>query len=189
MSDTVGFIKDLPHSLVASFKSTIDEAHEASLLLFVVDASDPAFPKQLEVTKTVLSEINADDIPSLLILNKIDRVDDDEAGRLRREYPHAIQMSALRPDDVAMLKARLVEHFYDSLSEGRVAAPHQRAGAVMGHVHEHMRIVSEQWDGWGVRLVARGLAEDVAKLQELAGDAPAPPFEAGDLVDSEAGQP
>ncbi len=181
VSDTVGFIKDLPHSLVASFKSTLDEAHEASLLLFVVDASDPAFPHQLNVTKKVLSEINADDIPSLLILNKIDRVDADEAGRLRREYPNAIQMSALNPDDVAMLKARLVDHFDDSLAEASVAVPHQRAGAVMGHVHEHMRIVKEQWDGWGVRLVARGLAEDTAKLKELAGNDEAPPYEAAEV--------
>jgi GTP-binding protein HflX len=184
VSDTVGFIKDLPHSLVASFKSTLDEAHEASLLLFVVDASDPAFPTQLEVTKTVLLEINADDIPSLLILNKMDRVDADEAGRLRREYPHAIQLSALNPADVAMLKEKLVDYFDDTLSEGQVAVPHNRAGAVMGHVHEHMRLVTEQWDGWGARLVVRGLPEDVAKVQALAGNEEAPPFESSDAAET-----
>ncbi len=63
VSDTVGFIKKLPHDLVASFRSTLEEAGDASLLLYVVDASDPDFRSQLEVTKTVLSEIGANDIP------------------------------------------------------------------------------------------------------------------------------
>ena len=177
VSDTVGFIKDLPHSLVASFKSTLDEAHEASLLLFVVDASDPAFPNQLAVTKTVLKEINADDIPSLLILNKIDRVSDDERGQLRREYPHAVQLSALNPDDVAMLKQRLVDHFDDSLVEIDIAVPHSKVGPVLGYVHEHMRIGREQWDGWGARLRLKGLAEDAAHVKSLAGNEVAPTFE------------
>ena len=177
VSDTVGFIKDLPHSLVASFKSTLDEAHEASLLLFVVDASDPAFPNQLAVTKTVLKEINADDIPSLLILNKIDRVSSDERGHLRREYPHAIQLSSLNPDDVAMLKQRLVDHFDDSLVEVDIAVPHNKVGPVLGYVHEHMRIAREQWDGWGARLRLKGLAEDAAHVKNLAGDEVAPPLE------------
>lgn len=180
VSDTVGFIKDLPHSLVASFKSTLDEAHEASLLLFVVDASDPAFPAQLAVTKTVLKEINADDIPSLLILNKIDRVDADERGRLRREHPYAIQMSALDPDDVAMLKAKLVAHFDDTLKEVVLAVPHNKVGPVLGFVHEHMRIQKEQWDGWGARFTVKGLAEDVGHVLEMVGPQDAPPFEEAD---------
>jgi GTP-binding protein HflX len=69
VSDTVGFIKQLPHDLVASFKSTLDEALEASLLLFVVDASDPTYQAQLEVSRTVLREIGADVVPSRLLLN------------------------------------------------------------------------------------------------------------------------
>src|SRR6202007_497914 len=74
VSDTVGFIKKLPHDLVASFQSTLAEALEASLLLFVVDASDPAYESQLEVSRNVLREIGAGAIESRLLLNKIDRV-------------------------------------------------------------------------------------------------------------------
>ena len=70
VSDTVGFIKNLPHGLVASFKSTLDEALEASLLLHVVDASDPGFERQLEVTEEVLDEIGAQDVPRLLRLQQ-----------------------------------------------------------------------------------------------------------------------
>ena len=86
VSDTVGFIKNLPHGLVASFKSTLDEALEASLLLHVVDASDPGFERQLAVTEEVLDEIGAKDVPRILVLNKIDRGGDEAALRaaLRR---------------------------------------------------------------------------------------------------------
>ena len=73
VSDTVGFIKKLPHDLVASFKSTLDEALEASLLLHVVDALDPTFASQLEVTRGVLAEIGADEVPAELVMNKVDR--------------------------------------------------------------------------------------------------------------------
>src|SRR5436853_5497521 len=79
VSDTVGFIKNLPHALVASFKSTLDEALEASLLAHVVDASDPGFERQLEVTEEVLDEIGAQAVPRIVVFNKIDRVGDETA--------------------------------------------------------------------------------------------------------------
>src|ERR1044071_6750980 len=70
VSDTVGFIKKLPHDLVASFKSTLDEALEASHLLHVVDAADPSWPSQLDVTHDVLAEIGAGEVPSTVVMNK-----------------------------------------------------------------------------------------------------------------------
>jgi GTP-binding protein HflX len=79
VSDTVGFIKNLPHGLVASFKSTLDEALDASLLLHVIDASDPGFERQLEVTDAVLAEIGADELPRIRVFNKIDHVGDAAA--------------------------------------------------------------------------------------------------------------
>src|SRR5918992_1110335 len=89
VSDTVGFIKNLPHALVVSFKSTLDEALEASLLAHVVDASDPGFERQLAVTDEVLDEIGARAVPSLLVFNKIDRAGDAAAleASLRARYP------------------------------------------------------------------------------------------------------
>ena len=87
VSDTVGFIKKLPHDLVASFRSTLAEAIEASLLLFVVDASDPTYESQLEVSRNVLREIGAEVVPSRLLLNKIDRVSEADRAALAREAP------------------------------------------------------------------------------------------------------
>src|SRR5262249_27135535 len=74
VSDTDGFIKKLPHDLVASFKSTLDEALEASHLLHVVDAADPSWQSQLEVTRDVLQEIGAGDVPATVVMNKIDKL-------------------------------------------------------------------------------------------------------------------
>ena len=99
MTDTVGFIKKLPHDLVASFKSTLDEAASASLLLFVVDASDPSFRSQLEVTRKVLAEVGATDVPSLLVLNKQDRLGPEELASLKAEYPDAVFLSTRSKDD------------------------------------------------------------------------------------------
>src|SRR6266542_4437530 len=76
VSDTVGFIDKLPHGLVASFTTTLDEALEAGLLAQVVDASDPSYERHLQVTTEVLAEIGAGELPRLLVLNKIDRVGD-----------------------------------------------------------------------------------------------------------------
>ncbi len=170
VSDTVGFIKNLPHSLVASFRSTLDEAHEASLLLFVVDASDAAFPSQLQVTKEVLKEIGADDIPSILILNKIDRVDELGRARLKRDFPHAVQLSALDPVDVKAFKERLDEHFADTLETSACDIPHARVGEVLGFVHEHVKVVDEQWDEWGARFIIRGAPDIMDKLRGMIGN-------------------
>ena len=96
VSDTVGFIQKLPHDLVASFRSTLDEALEASLLLYVVDAADPTHEAQLDVTHEVLREIGADKVPSMLLLNKADRLDADARTSLARKH---------RADDAIVLSA------------------------------------------------------------------------------------
>src|SRR5246127_4321566 len=95
VSDTVGFIRNLPHDLVASFRSTLDEALDASLLLHVVDASDPSLRSHIQVTREVLESIDAGKLPSLLILNKIDAVNQARESLLKRGFPDAIRMSAL----------------------------------------------------------------------------------------------
>lgn len=77
LSDTVGFIRDLPHGLVDAFQATLQEAIDADLLLHVVDASNPNFTEQIEQVQRVLKEIGADDIPQLLVFNKIDALDED----------------------------------------------------------------------------------------------------------------
>ncbi len=166
VSDTVGFIKKLPHDLVASFKSTLDEAHEASLLLFVVDASDPTHETQLQVTKDVLSEIGALEVPSRLVMNKCDRLEEDELKLLRRRHPDAIFLSARDPADVARLRQSIVEFFDAQLSEGALFVPYAKQ-SVMNEVHTHARVVSEEWGEDGARLVVRAEPATLSRLQTL----------------------
>ncbi|MDB5903177.1 MAG: hypothetical protein JWM26_2055 [Betaproteobacteria bacterium] len=164
VSDTVGFIRKLPHDLVASFRSTLDEALEASLLLFVVDASDPAYESQLEVSRSVLQEIGADVIPSRLILNKIDRVAEADRDALREKHPDAILVSAKSPQDVAMLRETLIAFFEAAMVEEELVLPYAKQ-SLLGEVYENARVLSEEYDATGRVLKVRGLPGAIARLR------------------------
>jgi GTP-binding protein HflX len=164
VSDTVGFIKQLPHDLVASFRSTLAEALEASLLLFVVDASDPTWPAQLEVSRSVLRDIGADAVPSRLVLNKMDRV--DEAGRaaLLAQHPEAILLSAHAPEDVSALRETIIGFFEASMVEDVLVLPYAKQGLI-GEVYESARVLSESYDETGRVLTVRGLPGAITRLR------------------------
>ncbi len=154
VTDTVGFIKKLPHDLVASFRSTLDEAGAADLLLHVVDAADAAHADQLAVTREVLREIEADQVPSWLILNKIDRVDEVGRTNLRAHYPNAIQLSARDKGDVAKLRDLLLEHFVGKLEEAELTVPY--AMQKIAHlIHERTTVLVEEHGDEGTRFVVR----------------------------------
>jgi GTPase len=168
VSDTVGFIKKLPHDLVASFRSTLDEALEASLLLYVVDAADPTHEAQLEVTRSVLHEIGAASVPSMLLFNKIDRVSVEERKRLAHLHRgvRTALLSAHDPKDVAALRQSILAFFEEKMVEEDLVVPYAKQ-AVLGEVYENARVVSESYDESGTRLRVRGLPAAVARLQAL----------------------
>ena len=139
VSDTVGFIKQLPHDLVASFRSTLAEALEASLLLYVVDASDPTYEAQLEVSRSVLREIGADVVPSRLVLNKLDRVDAAGRAALMEKHPDAILLSAHAPEDVSMLRDTIIAFFEAGMVEDVLVLPYAKQGLI-GEVYESARV-------------------------------------------------
>lgn len=117
LSDTVGFVRDLPHHLVASFKATLEEAVHSDLLLVVLDVADPQCRKQLDTVQHVLDEIGATDQPRLLILNKIDKVDHNaDLLLLQKEYPESLPLSAATGRHVD----QLVEAVRDHLQGGMV---------------------------------------------------------------------
>ncbi len=126
ISDTVGFIRKLPHDLVASFRSTLDEALEASLLLEVVDASDPDFDAQSAVTRGVLREIGAGEVPIRLVLNKIDRVAEAERAALAERFPDAWLVSAKAPEDVQRLHGLIVEVVEAGYQKVNLLVPYSR---------------------------------------------------------------
>ncbi len=164
VSDTVGFIKRLPHDLVASFRSTLEEARDASLLVHVVDASDPAFRPQLEVTRQVLRELEADRAPSLLVLNKIDRVDESTRGLLALEFPDALQASARSRDDLEALRAKIVAHFAKGMAETELFVPYAKS-ALVARLHQGATVLSEVHEDEGTRLKVRAPHAFVAQIR------------------------
>jgi GTP-binding protein HflX len=164
VSDTVGFIKKLPHDLVASFRSTLAEALEASLLLFVVDASDPTYESQLEVSRNTLREIGAGIVPSRLLLNKIDRVSEADRAALHAKHPDAILLSAKSPEDVAELRETIVAFFEAEMVEDQLVLPYSKQ-ALLGDVYNSVRVLSDDYDTTGQILKVRGLPVTIARLR------------------------
>jgi len=126
MSDTVGFIRNLPHSLVDSFKSTLDEVLEADLLLHVVDLSHPSFREHIQTTDTVLEEIGAGEIPEIMVFNKVDQVEEETLPRIiQRAYPGCITLSALNMDDALRLRDHIYNYFAEHFFETILKVPHE----------------------------------------------------------------
>ncbi|MBL8036969.1 MAG: GTPase HflX [Nitrospira sp.] len=165
MSDTVGFIKKLPHDLVASFKSTLDEAACASLLLFVVDASDSSFRSQLNVTRKVLAEVGATDIPSLLVLNKRDCLAPEALASLKTQYPDAVFLSTRNQDDLTVLRERIMRHFEREMIDEELHLPFT-AQTVLAEIRARMRILSEDYDAEGMTIRVRASPENLMVIKK-----------------------
>jgi GTPase len=169
VSDTVGFIKQLPHDLVASFRSTLAEAREADLLLHVVDASDPAFREQLKVTLDVLRDISAADQPRKLVLNKCDQLSLEQQAALVREFPEGILLSAKDPQHIQRLHALICKHFEDQMQEATFVVPYS-AQKHVSMLHERTRVLDERYEEDGAHLrvlapvaVLGGLQRELSK--------------------------
>ena len=168
VSDTVGFIKKLPHDLVASFKSTLDEACEASLLLHVIDVADADWPNQLLVTRDVLAEIGANSVPTVLVMNKIDKLDEPSLADLRGEHPDGWFVCAHDPASVSELRAKVVAFFESGYDEAEFFVPYGRE-RVVSAMHENGRVLEERYEEQGVVVRVRSDAETLGRLRsELA---------------------
>lgn len=175
VSDTVGFIKNLPHGLVASFKSTLDEALNASLLLHVIDAGDPDFEAQLKVTDKVLAEIGADTVPRVRVFNKIDYLSDaaaqaERTAELQINYPGCIVLSAQREGDIKNLHQTIVQFFQKDLVESEIFLPWS-AQELRGEIFASCDVLEERADATGAFFRLRATPDMVAKLSKLADDA------------------
>ncbi len=165
VSDTVGFIKKLPHDLVASFHSTLAEAQDASLLLYVVDASDASFRSQLDVVNEVLSEVGVEDSKKLLVLNKSDRLTDTQKESLMEEFPDAMLTSALNPDDVKKLHKYIVAATQEGMIEEEIIVPYT-ANGIIGEIRSTMSVAKEEYEYEHVKLTVRSNAIDLEKLKK-----------------------
>ena len=144
LSDTVGFIRKLPHKLIESFKSTLDETRESDVLLHVVDASHPNFEEHIRVVNSTLRELGADDKPTLMVFNKVDVL--EERGviqALKAEYEQAVFVSALRGIGIERLKAALLgvieSDYVERTALVPVTEPKSRA-----YVHRVAEVLGEE---------------------------------------------
>jgi GTP-binding protein HflX len=157
VSDTVGFIDRLPHSLVAAFRATLEEVASADLLLHVIDASSPDRERHMAAVMAVLAEVGADAVPSIDVFNKSDRLDAAELARVKAVYPRALIVSALtgegREDLIAQMESRLaldtarVTFDFDAASPADRDEISQlyRVGKILSHVatNGHVSIEAE----------------------------------------------
>ena len=127
LSDTVGFIRKLPHHLIASFRATLREVENADLIVHVVDASHPAFAKQIQAVEEVLEGLLTTAIPRLLVLNKSDLfADETRSLELGLRYPNGVQVSALSKESLKLLRARMLEIIRELRTLVRVECPATR---------------------------------------------------------------
>jgi GTP-binding protein HflX len=151
LSDTVGFIRDLPHGLIASFKATLEEARQADLLLHVADASNPAVLEQISAVYDVLKELGIEEKDTLLVLNQIDRLTDHGAlVPVLKRYPNAVPISARTREGLDALHAAvshaLSRSFADldvetSAANGRLLAYLAAHGEVLARHYDNDRVV------------------------------------------------
>jgi GTP-binding protein HflX len=173
VTDTVGFIRKLPHHLVASFRATLEEARAADILLHVVDASHPDWEGQMHVVERVLAELDLADRPILVVFNKMDALPDPLAfaTRVRELYPDAITTSTMRTDGIVGLKARMRElersgrptvRVRFPISDGARVAALYREGEVLGRADGPDEVeLTVRLDRWQVeRLKGEGVAVD-----------------------------
>lgn len=167
VSDTVGFIQKLPHDLVASFRSTLDEALSASLLLYVLDASDLTSEMQLEVTQTVMKEIGAQEIPSRLILNKQDLLTPELREALSNKYPDAIFVSTRSTESVKEIRQHILSFFEKGTVDEEIIIPFTK-GHLIGQVREKARVLNEAYDERGTIFTLRGDPSVLENLKKAA---------------------
>ena len=167
VSDTVGFIKKLPHHLISSFKATLEESRHADLLLHVVDISSPIVHKQIESVNTVLKELGCDKKPTIMVFNKIDAVKDESiAPLLRNHYKDCILISAKTNQGIQDLKRKIIETIERNFIDIELSCSSAN-GKLIAYLHEHARILSSKFDE--ERATFRLLMEDkfVNKLRIL----------------------
>jgi len=167
LSDTVGFIKKLPHGLVASFRSTLREVLDADLLLHVVDTSSQNYNDQIEVTKSVLEDIGAGDKPMMLVFNKADLVKEFYLPKLlERSHVDSLVVSANRPEDMKRLRDTLYEFFERDMLELEVMVSYQDTW-LQSQIHEFSKVLEKQYLEEGARFKIRIMRADANWLRLL----------------------
>ncbi len=166
LSDTVGFIRKLPHHLVQSFKSTLDEVREADLLIHLVDGSSTMVHEYIEVVQHTLKELKSNKKETLLVFNKVDRIDDEQHEMLRGEYPNALYISAVRGIGLSQLEEAIEQKIESNYIQVDLDIPIQAYKAV-AFIHEHAHVENEKYTGEFVHITCRIDEKDFKQLSKM----------------------
>lgn len=164
LTDTVGFVRKLPHTLVEAFKSTLEEAIRADLLLHLVDGSDADPEGQYIAVRDVLGEIGAASVPELIAVNKIDAMSEVDHARLRRRFPEAVFVSALAGDRIDTLLDRLTQCVPRPEVEVDLLVPYDR-GDVVAALHAAGAVLAEEYREEGTKVRARLREDQIGRLE------------------------
>jgi GTP-binding protein HflX len=170
LTDTVGFVRKLPHQLVDAFRSTLDEVVEADLLIHVVDVSSPDPEAHIRAVTSVLAEIGADRVPQLLAFNKVDRLtpeDKPRLDRLRERHPGSVVLSAVSGEGVDDLLTALADRLRAMFRVVELVVPYGR-GDVLAALHRHGEVLSEEHEADATRVRARLHEADVPRFADFS---------------------
>jgi GTP-binding protein HflX len=166
VADTVGFVRRLPHHLVEAFQSTLAEVAEADLLLHVVDASEPDLVGQLAAVRDVLVEIDANEIPELLVFNKVDLVGPAKLDRLKNLYPEACFVSALGSIGMETLIEEIGTHIERQMVNLTLTVPYDR-GDIVAAAYRVGDVLGENHEGDGTHLEVRIPVRDRSRFNRF----------------------
>ena len=169
LTDTVGFIRKLPHQLVEAFAATLEEALEADLIVHVADASVPEdeLVEMLDAVEQVLVEIDAAERPRLLALNKVDQLDDESRRALGFRYPDAVQVSAETGEGLDELRNAMEARFLATLQPMELLLPYEEGGR-LSELHDLAGDVEREDTPDGVRVRARVPASVVSRFERFS---------------------
>ncbi|MGN6641950.1 MAG: HflX GTPase family protein, partial [Verrucomicrobiota bacterium] len=156
LTDTVGFIRKLPHGLVEAFKATLEEVVQADLLLHVVDVSHPQAEEQIQSVDAVLKEIGAEGKPTLMVFNKIDCLNGsrETLNRFLEKYPHGVPISAGQGEGIPALLEELSTQLRPIREFMELEVPHDKS-EVIARLHEVGQVVERDYEGSTARFKAR----------------------------------
>jgi len=166
LSDTVGFIRKLPHNLVESFKSTLDEVREADILLHVVDASSKMADEYIEVVEETLEEIEATNKRTILVFNKVDKMDAQQVADMKQRYPNAIFVSAEQRIGLKELEISIEDMIELEYDRHTLQIPVSKYKAV-AFIHENATVEEETYEGTDVEMTFSMSEKDFKQLSHL----------------------
>ncbi len=169
LSDTVGFVRHLPHQLIDAFKSTLEEVSDSDLIVHVVDGSDPDPLEQFNSVREVLQEIKADNIPEIIAINKTDKISDETMGNLKRIFPEAVFVSAHSGFGIETLLKTIDDRLPDPSVEMMLTIPYSR-GDLLARVHEDGKVIKTEHNDSGTQIHAFVPSELAHQLKQLLAD-------------------